>query len=587
MRKFHVFSAITLLGFVFFFACKPETTTHWKHNDNTVRVRLPADIKTLNPYLYRTSYEAAAINMAYQYLMNFDPKTLEMIPELVKSAPVIQDITDGEFTGGQTFTYEILDEAVWDDGQPVTGYDYRFSLKAVFNPKMPTQRFLPYLGSLVDVQVDEANPKKFTIITKDKYFLAEPAASNWVVLPEHIFDPEGLMSGIQLKDLTNPEKAAGIAGDPHLQEFADAFTSPKFSREVVAASGPYGLSEWVDGQRIVMAKKKNWWGDKLAAHQTMLAAYPDTIVFVPIADQTAAITELKNENIDVMLEMAPKEFKELKSNDLVNGIFNFYTPPRFAFFYIALNTKNPKLEDKRVRRALAHTLDMNMVINDLYDGFGERIIGPFLPDKKYYNHDLAPIELNLEKARQLLADAGWADTNGNGIVDKNIDGEQMELKIQCIYNPASAFQDNLTEVMKNNAQKAGIDIEREQMETNVLRQHMGNRDYEMSAGLGAGSAPVPDDPKQLFHTDSDNPGGSNYSRFGNAETDALIEAIRNAPDEATRNGLYLKFQEVLYDEQPLIFLFAPKGRVVVHKRFEAVTTRNSPGVSLRQMKLVN
>lgn len=586
MRKTHLFPAFVLLAFVFLFSCKPEPTTNWKHNDNTVRVRLPADIKTLNPYLYRTSYEATAINMMYQYLMGFDPETLDMVPQLVKSAPVIQDITTGEYTGGQTFTYEILDEAVWDDGKPVTGYDYQFSLKAVFNPKMPTQRFLPYLESVADVQVDADNPKKFTVFTKDKYFLAEPAVSNWVVLPEHIFDPEGLMKDFALKDLTNPEKAAGLADDPRLQQFADAFTSPIFSREVVAASGPYDLAEWVDGQRIVLAKKKNWWGEKLAARQTLLAAYPDTLVFVPIADQTAAVTELKNENIDVMLEMDPKQFKELESNELVNGIFNLYTPPRFAFFYIAMNTKNPKLADKRVRRALAHTLDMNMVINDLYDGFGERITGPFLPDKKYYNNDLAPIEMDIDKARQLLADAGWTDTNGNGIVDKNIDGEQVELKIECIFNPASNFQQNLTEVLKNNAQKAGIQIERVQMETNVLRQHMGNRDYEMSAGLGAGAAPVPDDPKQLFHTDSDNPGGSNYSRFGNAETDALIEAIRTAPDEATRNNLYLKFQEVIYDEQPLIFLFAPKGRVSVHKRFEAVITRKSPGVSLQHLKLV-
>ncbi|TAK35872.1 MAG: hypothetical protein EPO28_14070 [Saprospiraceae bacterium] len=586
MRKFQIFTALALLAFVLLFSCKSEPTTHWKHNDNTVRVGLPAGIKTLNPYLYRTSYESTALNMAYQYLMGFDPKTLELVPQLVKSAPLIQDITEGKYTGGQTFTYEILDEAVWDDGKPVTGYDYLFSLKAVFNPKMPTQRFLPYLESLADVQVDAANPKKFTVFTKDKYFLAEPAASNWVVLPEHIFDPQGLMKGFELSDLTNPEKAATLAGDPRLQQFADAFTSPKFSREVVAASGPYALAEWVDGQRVVFTKKKNWWGDKLAGRQKLLAAYPDTIVFVPIADQTAAETELKNENIDVLLELDPKQFKDLQSNELVNGIFNLYTPPRFVFFYIALNTKNPKLADKRVRRALAHTLDMDMVINDLYDGFGERLTGPFLPDKKYYNKALAPIEMNIEKARQLLTDAGWTDTNGNGIVDKTIDGKLVELKIQCIYNPASSFQQNLTELLKNNAQKAGVEIERVQMETNVLREHMGNRDYEMSAGLGAGATPVPDDPKQFFHTDSDNPGGSNYSRFGNAESDALIEAIRNAPDEAARNGLYLKFQEVLYDEQPLIFLFAPKDRIAVHKRFEATITRNSPGVSLELLKLV-
>jgi peptide/nickel transport system substrate-binding protein len=369
-----------------------------------------------------------------------------------------------------------------------------------------------------------------------------------------------------------------------LAAYAKAFLSPEFSREMISGSGPYKLVEWVDGQRIVLAKKQNWWGDKLTKKYPLLEANPDTIILLPIPDQTAAITALKDESIDVGLELDPAQFKELQSNTFVNEIYNLSTPPRYVYFYVAMNNKNPKLSDKRVRRALAHTLDMDAIIQDLYDGFGERVVGPFLPDKPYYHKGLKPVQMNLDTARYLLAAAGWTDSNSNGTVDKIIDGQLVEMKLQYLQTPGSAFQDNFTEVFRANAAKAGIQLEKVQVEANVLGERLRNRDYEV-ANRGAGSGPWLDDPKQLFHTDSDNPGGTNYARFGNAESDAIIDDIRNAPNEKTRNELYLKFQELLYEEQPLIFQFAPLEKLAVHKRFSATVTRKSPGVSLQSLRI--
>ncbi len=582
MRKILVLLFVTLCSVLFYTGCKPEPT--WKNKDNTVRVRLPSDVKSLNPFLYRTAYEATSLNLVFQYLMDFDPATLQLSPQLVTAAPVVADITEGEYAGGQTFTFEIHDEAVWDDGEAVDAFDVLFSLKVLFNPKLPTQRLAAYLDFIRDVVIEPNNPKKFTVFTNRKYFLAETAVSNITVIPEHIYDADGLMKTFALKDLTNPTKVGELVNEPYLQQYADLFMSPEFSRDVVSGSGPYQLSEWVDGQRIVLSKKKNWWGEKLAKKFPMLAAYPDTITILPIPDQTAAITALKDESIDVGLELDPAQFKELQSNQFVNEIYNLSTPPRYVFFYVAMNNKNPKLSDKRVRRALAHLLDMDAIIRDLYDGFGERVVGPFLPDKPYYHKGLKLIQMNLDSSRALLAAAGWTDSNGNGTVDKLIDGQLVEMKLQYLQTPGSAFQDNFTEVFKVNAAKTGIELEKVQVEANVLGERLRNRDYEV-ANRGAGSGPWLDDPKQLFHTDSDNPGGTNYARFGNTESDALIDGIRDAKDEKTRNELYLKFQEIVYDEQPLIFQFAPLDKLAVHKRFEATITRKTPGVSLQMLKL--
>jgi peptide/nickel transport system substrate-binding protein len=408
------------------------------------------------------------------------------------------------------------------------------------------------------------------------------AISSLPLLPEHVYDEGGLLKKFSLHDLTDPAKATELSADPALQQFADAYTSPKFAREINSGSGPYKVTEWVDGQRVVLAKKQNWWGEKLAGQYPLLAAYPDTIIFMPIEDQVAAIAAIKDESVDFANELDAKQYTELRNVDFVKKIYNFYTPPTFIYYYTAMQNRNPKLSDKRVRRALAQTIDMDMVIKDLYDGLAERTLGPFFPSQKYYDTTLKPIAQNLDDARKLLADAGWKDSNGNGTVDKTIDGALVELKLQYHYAAGSTFSENFGLLWKSNAQKIGVEIEPVAVEGKVLGDKLKNGEFELAA-RGAGSQPVPDDPKQLWHTDSAVPGGTNYSRFGNASSDALIDGIQNAPDEATRNKLYKDFQQLIYDEQPVVFLFSPQERMVIHQRFEAEPNRL--GVSLQHLKL--
>jgi len=587
MRRIQSYLAFFLSVIIAFTACSPDKKTdtpNWKHNDNTVRVRLTADVTSLNPFLYRGSWTKNVFELMFQYPMDFDKKTVKMVPQTIVADPVVEDITEGAYAGGQKFTFQILDEAAWDDGAPITANDYVFAMKTLFNPNLPLQAFASYLEMVRDVEVDSANPKKFSVFTDNHYFLALPAVSNITLLPEHIYDPEGLTKEFTFKDIRDgsPEE---LTQNENLKNFAEAFKSPKFSREVVSGSGPYQLSEWVDQQRIVLTKKQNWWGEKLADKMTLLAAYPDTIVFIPIKDPTAATTALKGEDIDVLLTADSKQFVEMRDNGFVTQTYDLQTPSRYVFFYTAIQNRNPKLSDKRVRNALARLVDMDEVIADLYNGMGQRIIGPFLPYRDYYDQNLKPIGLDLDKARQLLTEAGWTDTNKNGIVDKVIDGKLTELNLEFLYTPGSALQENLSELYKNNGKKVGINIERVAVESNVLGTRMRNADYEL-AGRGAGLIPgFPDDPKQMFHTESAQPGGSNYCRFGNAETDAIIDEIRSTTDDARRKELYLKFQEIIYDEQPMIFQFAPLDRIAVHKRFEAIYTALSPGVDLQHLKL--
>ncbi len=581
MKKTKFTSLLAIAAIFLLFSCGPDAPG-WKHNDNTVRVRQAAEIVTLNPYNASTGYERQAFDLIFQCPMNFDFKALALAPQLIKAAPTKQDITDGEFAGGQSFAFEILPEATWDDGKPVTGNDFVFNLKVLFNPKMGLKKFLGYLEAVREIKVDAANPKLFTVFTNSKYFLNMEAISNINIVPEHIYDSGGLMKKFTLNELTDPAKAAAVADDPALQQFADAYKSPKYSREVISGSGPYKLAEWVDGQRVVLAKKQNWWGEKLAGQYPLLQSYPDTIVFLPISDQVAAIAAIKDESVDVAFELDAKQYTELRTVDFVQKIYNFFTPPTDIYYFTAMQNRIPKLADKRVRRALASCIDVDVVIKDMYNGLAERVVGPFSADKNYFDKSLKPIAMNLDEARKLLADAGWKDSNGNGTVDKTIDGALVEMKLQYLFVAGSTFAENLGLLLKSNAQKVGIEIELASVESKVLGEKRRNGEYELAAS-GAKYQPIPEDPKQYWHTDGAVPGGSNYARFGNATTDALIDGIQNAPDEATRIQYYKDFQKILYDEQPFIFLFSPQERIIVHQRFEPVVSRM--GVSLQHLKL--
>ena len=562
-----------------------ENTVEYS-KENTATVRLPAEPDKINPLITTSVYSRIVYEPIFLYLLQFDPQSLEIAPQLAKSRPQIEELTDGPFAGGVSYTFEILDEAVWDDGTPILAKDFEFTLKVLFNPLVNAAPVRAYLEFIRDIEIDADNPKKFTVYTNQKYIVGEAAIGNIPIYPTYVYDKEGLMSDYALSDLTDPDKSAELSEDENIKAFADIFNSAEYGREKgnVVGSGAYSFESWESGQRIVLKKKKNWWGDKL--DNPLLAAYPDQITYKIIPDQTTTVAAIKAQEIDVTAQIDAKDFTDMKDDEMVNKYFNLYSPTALQYYYIGMNTKDRtgKLSDKRVRRALAHLVDVDQLINDLFYGLAERTVGPIHPSKSYYNKDLKPIEYNVEKAQSLLAAAGWEDSDGNGILDKEIDGEQVDLKISYITTSTSKFGRSLAEILTANFKKAGVELDVELLEFRQLIERLRSRDYEMNSG-GWGQDPVPADLKQIWHTESDRPDGSNRVGFGNAESDALIDQIRVTLNEDERVDMYMRIQEVVYEEQPYIFLFSPRERIAIHKRFNTTVTSLRPGYIINDFQL--
>ena len=255
------------------------------------------------------------------------------------------------------------------------------------------------------------------------------------------------------------------------------------------------------------------------------------------------------------------------------------------FFYTILNTKNPKLADKRVRQALAHLLEIDKLIEVVYGGYGKKIASPFPESEPYYRKDLQPIPFDLQQAAALLDAAGWTDTDNDGIRDKEIDGEKVKLSLSYL-STGTLFAKNFAATFRDNAIKVGVEITEEEISfPAMLRERLPARDFELAGMQGAADPLATMDPKQLWHTDSNTPSGSNRSGFGTTATDSLIDSIRVTLNNPKRYEMMGRLQEIIYDEQPWLMLFAPKERVVIHKRFEGEASKIKPTVHPQHLKL--
>jgi len=562
---------------------KNDSNVVWKRTTNEVIARLDADPERLNPILSTTTYGSQIYSQIFQYLMYVNLQTLEMEPQLLKEKPVVTEITEGPWKGGIAYALEIHDKAVWDNGTPVTGNDYVFTLKAALNPLVNAPRVRAFVDVIRDVTVDPDNPKKFTVYISEKQIIGEEkVCSTFPVMPEYLYDPNGLLKNIPVIDFCTPEKVQALSeANSNLKTFAEAFQMSKFSneKEFVSGSGPYRLESWETGVRVVLTKKSNWWADGLDRNSTMLNAFPERLVYQIIGDATMVSQALRTEEIDAAADIEPTKFDSLRNNPDMAARYNFHTPLMLTNFLIYVNTRNPKLSDKRVRKAVAHALDVDEIIKTVFSNQGQRAVGPVHPKAEYNNTDLKPIAHNPETARQLLKDAGWMDTNGNGIADKNISGQLVELDLEYLYSAGRQVSQSIALLMQQQAKKSGINLVLSPKEFNEMIQAQRAGTYELCSG-GRSLSPTLWEPQQSWSTKGDNRTG-----FGNAETDALISQIQVTLDKKQRNDLYKKLQAIIYEEQAELYLMVPTGRIAIHKRFEVEPTSLFPGFYPNHFKL--
>lgn len=573
---------LLLFAAVFFLnSCKPEVKSA-----GTLNIRMEAAAKNLNPFLYTSQYESIVNTRIFQTLAGFNPATLELEPMMIKKMPAARVVAEGKHKGQIAYDFEILKEATWDNGSPITANDVLFSMKLVFNPDIPQMvKWRGYYQYLDLLEADPANPKNFTAYLKQYYILNLESLTQLPVLPAYNFDPNNLMSKFSLADLMDESKSAALKEDPNLKAFAASFEDPKFASDKTAlsGSGAYRL-ETMNDQTVELVKKDKWWGDALAADYPELLAYPQRLVYKIVKDD-ALENLIKTDAIDLAVSVNPVKFFEWKADESLNKKYDFKSVPTFQYNRWQFNLQNPKLSDKRVRQALAHAVDYDYIMQTILKGFAKRTVGPINPSKPYYAKNLPLIDYNLQKAKALLEEAGWKDTDGNGIVDKVIDGKTTDFTLDMLStNAASKVSEAISNSIQQSLQQIGVKLNIISADLSEVSSKTRSGDFE-SALYGGSQPPGLVDMMQNYHSTSLAPAGDNRTRIANPHLDSVLTAVRTTQEESRRNELYAELQRIVLDEVPDVYLYVADQRIIVSNKFNYVLSANRPWFYEQMFKL--
>mgnify|MGYP000704716528 CR=1 FL=1 len=545
--------------------------------DNVLTVRMEAAATSLNPILPGPGYNRYVAANLYQTLATIEPQTLELVPMLVEKIPAVYTVKDGPRAGMLAYDFSIYQEAVWDNGSPITGDDVLFSLKVIHHPLLPLGEWVGYFEHLKALEVDAQNPKRFTAYFDQFYILGLESLCQFPIYPAYQYDPQGVLAGVSLADLQDRTRAQQVvATNKDLAAWAEAFQAPRFANDktAISGSGPYRLERFDVDQGIVLVKKSNWWGDRVAARNRYLSAFPERIVYRFIKEEAAAESLLRSGDLDVVPALSPAKFVEMKQDSCLPLRYDMALVGANTYARVLCNTARPALSDKRVRQALAHAIDYDYLINTVWEGMAERCVSPVHPAKPFYARSLKPYAYDVNRARQLLAEAGWTDSNGDGIADKMTNGRRVSLEVSLLTAGASPVSSATAKSIQNTARAAGFAVNVVEDDIRVIAQKTRQGDYDLAL-TSVVLFPGLWDPYQSFHSKSI--GSGNRSAFANPELDRLIESLRTEPDESKRKDYYLRIQQLLYDEQPEIFLYAPQQRIAVSRRFDYVLSTNRPG----------
>jgi peptide/nickel transport system substrate-binding protein len=247
--------------------------------------------------------------------------------------------------------------------------------------------------------------------------------------------------------------------------------------------------------------------------------------------------------------------------------------------------QNLVLNDISVRRALAYSTQIENMIKVVNKGINKRVTGPVAPLKKECNQDLKLIPFDLKKANELLDNSGWKDSDKDGVRDKKINNKKVSLELELIYFNTIPDWKEMAVIIAEGMKQAGIMIKPIACDYPTWMEKVTTHSYDLAMGSWNTSS-FPEDYSQLWSTASYIGNGSNYTGFGNASSDSLINAIAKETDSSKKLILEKKMQQLIYDEQPYIFLYGLVRRCVLHKRFDHATFyAERPGILYSPLQL--
>ncbi len=467
----------------------------------------------LLPVLASDSASSAINGLIYNGLIRYD-KNLNWEGELAESWEISSD--------GLVLTFYLRRDVRWHDGEPLTSADVLFTYQMFVHPQTPTA----YAESYRQVAYVEApDPYTFRVVYDKPY---APALGSWGVAihPQHLLQ--------------------GLTGD--------ALAKSALTRSPIG-TGPFRFKEWVSGEKLVLEANEDYFEGR---------PYLKRVVYRIIPDQSTQLLELLSGGLDYM-SLNPIQYQTQTDLPAFKRRYNKYRYLAFGYTYLGYNLKRPLFQDRRVRQALAYAINKQELIDGVLLGLGEVATGPYKSDTWVYNRQVAKYDYNPDKARALLGEAGWHDSDGDGVLDK--DGRRFEFII--VTNQGNDLRIKTGEIIQRRFKEIGVDVKLRVIEWAAFLKEFINPGNFDATILGWTGGPEPDQ-FNIWHSSKTGPRELNFIGFKNSEVDQLLEAGRRTFDQAERKRIYDRFQEILAQEQPYTFLYLRDALPAVASRIQGI-----------------
>ena len=478
-----------------------------------LRIAYQADPQSLNFVRAQDNLGKLLAQYISDTLVQYDAR-LQIVGRLAESWSFSPD--------HRVLTFHMRRGARWQDGEPVTSADAAYTAERIRDPR--SQAVSRY--SVFEPVERIETPDEWTLrVTYREPFATElDAWTDAPLIPRHLYEKE--------RDfLDNPQSRAPIG------------------------CGPFRFVSWKEAQEIVLEANETYWAGR---------PYLDRFIIKIIPQDSTRMQALQLGEIDY-LSMTPQQVvAEAKGPEFEKRFRRLtYTLP--YLFYIGWNMdgSNPFFTDRRVRQAMTYALDRPGYLRTVWHGLAVPAATHITPDSWAYATEVKPYRFDPDKARLLLDEAGWRDSDGDGVRDK--DGRPFAFTL--LYAATGKMNDDMAASFQENLRQVGVKMELAKVEFKTFMQRLQGHRFEASmSSLNLDPDP---DPYDLFHSGQIR-SGSNRVSYSNPEMDRLCEEGRREFDREARRRIYARIQQLLSEEQPFTFISHPTVNVALDRRFRGV-----------------
>ncbi|MCG6950642.1 MAG: ABC transporter substrate-binding protein [Acidobacteria bacterium] len=491
-------------------SCSPTSTT--ERPVDTIIIGIESDIQSWNPFLAEDASNEEILALIYPSLAveqtDYQNHPPSFEPSLAESWQYSDD--------GLELTLTLRDDAVWSDGVPVTPEDVLFSWRA------QTSEALGWMWSDITDNIQEVEKiddrtVRFTFTHRYPYQLMD--VNDGPIVPAHAW-----------------------AEIPF-----EAWEETDWSDHVLSA-GPYRVASHTRQQEIVLEKNPTYW----VPDRPRIAR----IVFRVVPSKNSLFTQFLAGELDLVNGVPPTEATKVQTDpDLELRIFQDR-----SYTHVCWNVDNPLFADENIRRALGLAIDRQTLIDVVYEGFARPSIGPVLSTMWAFNQELEPLAFDPSEATRLLNDAGWEDSDGDGILDR--DGQEFSFEI--LAPSVSEVRQDVALMIERDLGRIGIEVVPRFIEWGAVQAAVSTADFD--AFVNRWIEPTQVDLEGIWRSTPPDIPTFNFGRYANAEVDHLLDEVAMAADFETQKPLLDRIQEIIVADQPYTFLVENVRLVGVNSR---------------------